>query len=130
MAAQLCHAQTTCAAAASRQGLQCWCIIPEDAYTLLLLGRKLHKTVYTRHIASCVHRQQYHAVLLVMLQYCLLCRICLVACEALTAPLLVQDKRAKALIEQPELQDGERLKNGCLPLLSHAAASEEHAVLG
>ena len=42
----------------------------------------------------------------------------------------VQDKRAKALIEQSELLDGEVFKEGCLVLLAQAGPKEEQALLG
>lgn len=42
----------------------------------------------------------------------------------------VQDKRAQALIEQPELLDGEGLKEGYLALLAQAGPREEQALMG
>lgn len=44
--------------------------------------------------------------------------------------LCLQDARARALIEQPDLQDGQGLKEGCLALLLQATPLEEQALLG
>lgn len=56
-------------------------------------------------------------------------------CSALRITMLcnmlcLQDARARALIQQPDLQDGEGLKEGCLALLSQATPLEEQALLG
>lgn len=42
----------------------------------------------------------------------------------------MQDKRAKALLEQPAFQDGEGLKEAAIAMLAHCSPSQEVAVVG
>ena len=44
--------------------------------------------------------------------------------------LPMQDKRAKALLEQPAFQDGEGLKEAAIAMLAHCSPSQEVAVVG
>ena len=43
---------------------------------------------------------------------------------------MLQDKRARALLEQPCFQDGEGLRQAALALLVHATSAEEAAMTG
>lgn len=44
--------------------------------------------------------------------------------------MVMQDKRARALLEQPEFHDGEAMKDAALALLAHVRPNDEVTLIG
>lgn len=56
--------------------------------------------------------------------------ICYVDMVLLSTRLVMQDKRAKALLEQPAFHDGEAMKDAALALLAHVRPNDEVTLIG